>query len=135
MPCSDTVAVLVTVRCSDQRNASRSAAGVGSGGGPAASHRCQRRLPGLGVHPAVVDGLDPGGEQRVQLGQVGDRAAGAVAGVGDLDQELLADGAEEPFDLPAALRAGPGVEWMSLIPSMAQARSSHESTNAEPLST
>jgi hypothetical protein len=29
----------------------------------------------------------------------------------------------------------PGVEWISRIPSFAQARSSHASTNAEPLST
>ena len=43
---------------------------------------------------AVVDGLGPGGEQAVQLGHVVEFAAGA-----DLDQELVADGAEEPFDL------------------------------------
>jgi hypothetical protein len=29
----------------------------------------------------------------------------------------------------------PEVEWISRIPSLAQARSSHASTNAEPLST
>jgi hypothetical protein len=49
--------------------------------------------------PPVIDTFDPGGEQPVQRGQV--RDAGAVA---DLDQELLADGAEEPLDLPPALR-------------------------------
>jgi len=48
----------------------------------------------------VVVGLHPGDQQPVQLGQVGD-AAGFVAG--ELDQELLADGAEEPLDLAAAL--------------------------------
>jgi hypothetical protein len=36
---------------------------------------------------------------------------GAVAGgglAGDLDEELFTDGAEEPLDLPAALRAARG---------------------------
>ena len=58
----------------------------------------------------MVDGLDPGGEQPVELAQVGDRVPARVAlGVpGDLDEELLADGPEEPFDLPAALRAARG---------------------------
>ena len=57
----------------------------------------QRRLPGLGVHAAVVDGLDPGGEQPVELEP--DRRPGAgsapssVVVAGDLDEELLADGA------------------------------------------
>jgi hypothetical protein len=57
------------------------------------------------VHPAVVDLLDPGGEQRVELVQVGDRVPARVAlGVpGDLDEELLADGPEVAFDLAAAL--------------------------------
>ena len=32
----------------------------------------ERRVPGLGVDAAVVDGLDPGGEQPVQLVQIGD---------------------------------------------------------------
>ena len=67
----------------------------------------------------MVDLLDPGGEQPVQLAQVSDPVpsaclvCGAVAaggaGVGglssDFDEELLADGAEEPFDLTTALRA------------------------------
>jgi hypothetical protein len=51
------------------------------------------------VLAAVVDGIDPGCEQAVQLGHVVELAAGA-----DLDQELVTDGAEEPLDLPAALR-------------------------------
>jgi hypothetical protein len=63
----------------------------------------ERRLPGLGVHPAVVDGLDPGGEQPVQLRQIGDPAAGCPVGCGDLHYELVVDIAEEAFDLPAAL--------------------------------
>ena len=50
----------------------------------------QRRLPGLAVRAAVVDLLDPGGEQAVQLGQAGDRAAGALGTVDDLDEELFA---------------------------------------------
>jgi hypothetical protein len=57
-----------------------------------------RGLPGLGVDPVVVDPLDPGAEQAVELVQV----LGAAAGV-QLDQELLADGAEGPLDLAAAL--------------------------------
>jgi hypothetical protein len=48
--------------------------------------------------PPVIDTFDPRGEQPVERGQVGD--AGAVA---DLDQELLADGAEEPLDFSSAL--------------------------------
>jgi hypothetical protein len=56
------------------------------------------------VHAAVVDGLDPGGEQRVELAQVGDRVPARIVGIaGDLDQELLADGPEVAFDLAAAL--------------------------------
>jgi hypothetical protein len=51
------------------------------------------------MRPGVVDGLGPGGEQPVQLGQAGD-----VLPLADLDQELLADHAEEPLDLPPALR-------------------------------
>lgn len=39
LPCKDTVAVLVTARSCDHRNASRSSAGVGSVGAPAASNR------------------------------------------------------------------------------------------------
>ena len=54
----------------------------------------ERGLTGLGVDLAVVDGLDPRGEQLVELAQVGDRVPARIAlGVpGDLDQELLADG-------------------------------------------
>jgi hypothetical protein len=50
------------------------------------------------MHGTVVSGLDPGAEQPVQLRQV--PRAGTVA---DLDEELVADGAEEPFDLAPAL--------------------------------
>jgi hypothetical protein len=49
------------------------------------------------VRPSVIDGLHPRGEQRVQLDQVVQFAAGA-----DFDEELLTHGAEEPFDLAAA---------------------------------
>lgn len=78
---------------------------------------------------AVVDGLDPGGEQGVQLGHVVELAAGA-----DLDEELIADGAEEPFDLPAALRL-PGTRVDQPDPQRRAARNSCLSTNADPLST
>jgi hypothetical protein len=53
----------------------------------------------------VVDGLHPGGEQRVQLHQVVQFPAGA-----DLDQELLAHGAEESFDLAPA----GGLAWFGV---------------------
>jgi len=60
------------------------------------------------VDPLVVHGFNPGGEQLVQGGQVGDLPG--RAGCGQLDEELLAHGAEEPFDLPAPLGlAGLGV--------------------------
>ena len=55
----------------------------------------QRGCPGLGVRPDVVDGLCPGGEQPVQLREAGDRRGRPG---GDLDQELVADGAEEPSE-------------------------------------
>jgi hypothetical protein len=51
------------------------------------------------MDPPVVDALRPGGEQPVQLAQVRDAAP-----VADLDQELLADGTEEPLDLAPSLR-------------------------------
>ncbi len=57
---------------------------------------------GLGVGPAVVDGLDPGGEEPVELDEGGDTAGS------DLDEELVAHGAEEAFDLASALRAAWG---------------------------
>src|SRR3954452_22067307 len=56
--------------------------------------------------PAVVDGFHPSGEQGVQLNQVVEFTAGA-----DLDQELVPDGPEEPFDFAAAGRfAGPRMD-------------------------
>jgi len=46
------------------------------------------------MHPAVVDRFCPGGEQPVQLADAAHVPAPGLAGVaGDLDQELLADGA------------------------------------------
>jgi len=53
--------------------------------------------------------------------------------VADVDEELVAHGAEEPFDLASALGAA-GREWMSRIPNDAQARSSWADTNGLPLS-
>jgi hypothetical protein len=47
--------------------------------------------------PPVVDGLHPGGEQRVQRDQVVQFAAGA-----DLDQELFPHRAEHAFDFSSA---------------------------------
>jgi hypothetical protein len=56
------------------------------------------------VHPAVIDGFRPRGEQPAQLGDAGHVPPPAHGGIaGDLDEELLADGAEQPLDLPAAL--------------------------------
>jgi hypothetical protein len=68
----------------------------------------QGRLSGLGVHAAVVDALHPGGEQPVQLGQVGEVVAGCAVGGGDLDHELAVDTAEEAFDLAATLGSARG---------------------------
>src|SRR5205814_3714268 len=66
----------------------------------------QRTLPGLGMLASVIDRLDPGGEQRVQLGHVGQLAARA-----DLDEELFPYRAEQLFDLPPAGRLpGPGMD-------------------------
>jgi hypothetical protein len=67
------------------------------------------------VDPGVIDLGNPGGEQRVQLGQAAHRGAGApaaaVGAVGDLDQELVTDRAKKPLDFPstsgfAGLRVG-----------------------------
>ena len=57
-----------------------------------------RRLAGLGVAAAVIDGLDPGAEQPVESGQIGRRSGF------DLDEELDAHRLEDSFDLPPALR-------------------------------
>ena len=98
-------AVLVTVRHSDHKNASRSCAGEGSGG-VITDHRSNGVWPVSEWVAAVIDGLHPRGEQGVQLDHVVEFAAGA-----DLDEELVPHRAEEPFDLPAAGRlAGPGVD-------------------------
>ena len=74
LPCNDTVAVLVTVRYSDHRNASVRSAAVGIAA--LRPRRVQLNLPpiqrglaGLGVGAPVVLGLDPGGEQPVQFQQ------------------------------------------------------------------
>ena len=56
-------------------------------------------LFGLGVDSAVIDRLHPGGEELVEAGDVVD------LGVGDLDEELVAHGAEHPLDLAPPLRA------------------------------
>ncbi len=58
-----------------------------------------RRLAGLGVPAAVIDGLDEGGEQRVHLVEAAD-----LAGI-ELDQELLPHGLEDALDLPTAFRS------------------------------
>ena len=88
----------------------------------------RRRLPGLGMLAAVIDRLDPRGEQRVQVGHVVEFAARA-----DLDEELVAHGAEESFDLPPTGRlAGPRVDQPDA--EHAQARCSCLSIMALPLS-
>jgi hypothetical protein len=61
----------------------------------------------------VVLGLHPRGEQPVEFqerGRVVDPGGGEVlaAGVGHLDEELLAHGPEESFDLPPALGSAGG---------------------------
>jgi hypothetical protein len=57
-------------------------------------------LAGLGMDALVVQGFDPGGEQLVHLRQ--GRDLGQCARDGELDQELLTDRAEDPFDLSPA---------------------------------
>ena len=73
----------------------------GRGNGPPASHRASGGCPVSECSRAMVDRLGPGGEQPVQLRQVRE-PGGAV--LGQLGQELAADGAEEPLDLAPALR-------------------------------
>ena len=74
-----------------------------SGGGwkrrrPGGEQPVDGRLAGLGVDAAVIDGLDPCGEQPVESGQVVRRSRL------DLDKELDAHRLEDPFDFPSALR-------------------------------
>ena len=123
-----TVAVLVTVRHSDQRNASQQLR-VSAPAARGDQTALDRRLLGLAVHPAVVDLFDPGGEQGVQLGHV----VHASRPGADLDQELVPHGAEELFDLAPTGRLA-GALWMSWMPSTAQARCSCLSIIALPLS-
>ena len=78
--------------------------GLGQGERGAAHPPGQRRGPGLGVDPVVVDLLDPGGEQPVQLAQVGDGPPRPAVGGGELDCEPVVHGPEEPLDLAPALR-------------------------------
>ena len=132
------------MRYSDHRNASVRSSAVGIAGvRPSRSQPASQRASGFcpvsvwvrrwySVSTQAVNSrlssnnavavVDPGG---------GEVLAG---GVGDLDEELFAHGAEESFDLAAAL-GRPGAECTSRIPSFAHARNSHASTNAEPLST
>ena len=77
---------------------------------PAVVPALQRCLPGLGMHPVVVDRLHPRGEQRVELEQPGGRGQPCFGqlvggGVGEFDEELLPHTAKPAFDLAAALRA------------------------------
>jgi len=80
------------------------------------------------MRAAVVDALDPGLEQSVELGQI---LAALGAGL-QFDQELLAHGAKRALDLASA--GWPGRLWIRRIPSTAQARSSCLEANALPLS-
>ena len=91
----------------------------------------QRSLPGLGMLPDVVDRFCPGGEQPVQLRQVRDlRGAVPVSSARNWPRTVLKN--LSIFPLPSGR---PGWLCTSLMPRCAQARSSHASTNAEPLST
>jgi hypothetical protein len=61
------------------------------------------------VRAAVVDLLDPGGEEPVELQQISHVTLAGLGGLaGDLDEELVAHGAEEPFDLSPTLRTARG---------------------------
>jgi hypothetical protein len=119
------VSVLVTVRSWLHRNAFLSSAGVvmaGAGG----VEPGERRLPGLGVGAAVVDNLEPGGEQAIELGE--------LDAVVDLDRELIANRPENLSILPFVVAAR-GHAWISFAPSTSYARSNCEDTNAGPRST
>jgi hypothetical protein len=52
----------------------------------------------------MVNLLDPGGEQPVQLAQAGEGPPGLAVGGGELDCEPVVYGPEEPLDLAPALR-------------------------------
>ena len=74
------------------------------GAGPAVRPSLQWGLPGLRMPAAVVDGAGPRGEQPVQLADAGHVPPTSLAGIaGELDQELLPHGEEQPLDLPPAL--------------------------------
>jgi hypothetical protein len=65
----------------------------------------QRSLIGLGVDPLMVDLMNPGIEQRIELGQVRHGCPCPRDSIGDLDEELVSHGPEETLDLPSALRS------------------------------
>lgn len=65
---------------------------------PGGVEALQWRLSGLRMRGPVIDRLHPRGERSVQALHAPRRMMLHLA------QELLADGPEEPFDLPAALR-------------------------------
>lgn len=93
LPCRLRVAVLVTIRWWDHRNASRSSCGIGSVGGACGQEPFQWLVLGLAVDSLVVDGLDPCSEQLVQPGQVSARLECA-----DSSEEVAA-GARRPPNL------------------------------------
>ena len=88
----------VTLRVTDQRNASASRAGLGLPRRPAVLEPRDRGLAGLGVCPPVGHLLGPRGEQVVEL------VEGLDAAVGGLGQERFADIAVESFLFPPPLR-------------------------------
>jgi len=74
-------------------------------GRPWGHEALERRGAGLGVLSSVVDGLHPGTEEAVELGEVG-HAAGF-----ELDDEATSCSLEESFYLPfRGRRVGPGVD-------------------------
>ena len=77
---------------------------------PAGLPAFPRGLAGLSVGAPVVLGLDPRGEQPIQLQQSGpviDAGGGEFlgGGVDDFDAELITHGAKQPLDLAPSLRA------------------------------
>ena len=127
LACSDTVAVLVTVRSSDHRRTPRAAAPASAARAPPRHEPLQRRLPGLGVRAAVIDRLDPRANSRLSSAEIEPPRL-------DLDQELIADRAEEPLDL-ALRRAGRGPAWTSFTPEHGARPQQLRGDNAVPLST
>ena len=107
---------------------------------PAGFPAGQRGLPGLGMGAAVVFGFDPGCEQPVELQQRGGdrrprRRRGPRWPVSVTSTRNCSRTVRKNRSILPRPWGRPGAECTRRTPSFAQARNSHASTNAEPLST